>query len=363
VIAVLNIGSSSVKADLFTLDKEEPQVRASAKKEEVTDFTEAITSLLEELGGRESITAVGHRVVHGGADDDLPSPVRIDETILEKLKGTIRLAPLHNPPAIRGIEIARKVFPPEVPHYAVFDTAFHRTLPPEARRYAVSARLERELHVRRYGFHGSSHAYVARRAAKLLGRSNSRLITLHLGNGSSAAAIKNGESIDTSMGMTPLEGLVMGTRSGDLDPAIPIMLMREGWSADEIEKELNQRSGLRGLANASDMRELLKSDDPAAKEALAIFVYRIKKYIGAYIAILGGVDAIVFTGGIGEHAAPIRSSIAQGLEHLGIAIDRAKNVVTENTERRIDNGGDVTVLVIPTDEEQEIARQIAQISS
>lgn len=363
MIAVLNVGSSSVKADLFTIDKEEPQLRASAKKEEVTDFASAITTLLDRELPRESIAAVGHRVVHGGAH--LPSPIRIDDAVVQALEATVRLAPLHNPPAIRGIAIARKLFRADVPHFAVFDTAFHQTLPSHARRYAVSERLERELGVRRFGFHGSSHAYVARRAAKFLSQPSSdlRIITLHLGNGASVTAIRNGESIDTSMGMTPLEGLVMGTRSGDLDPAIPIMLMRQGWSADEIEQELNQRSGLRGLANASDMRELLKREDSAAEEALRLYVYRIKKYIGAYYAILGGVDAVVFTGGVGEHATEIRAGVVHGLEHLGITIDEAKNRVSESGERRIDKGG-VAVLVIPTDEEQEIARQIArQISS
>lgn len=335
VILVLNVGSSSIKADLFAADAPEPVVQWTGKKEEVSDFEKEFHALLKEVP-HEEITAVGHRIVHGGAE--LPSPVRIDDDVMTKLAATVRLAPLHNPPALEGIRVARAALP-TASHYAVFDTAFHRTMPEHARRYAVSEKLHSELGVERFGFHGTSHVFVAKKAAERLGRplDELRLITLHLGNGSSACAIRGGRSIDTSMGMTPLEGLVMGTRSGDLDAAVPVLLAREGWSTDEIERELNQRSGLKGLAGASDMRELLERSDPAAKLALEIFTYRIQKYIGAYHAILGGpVDALVFTGGIGEHATKVREAICAGISHLQIA----------------------NVLVIATDEELEMARQI-----
>jgi len=335
MILVLNVGSSSVKADLFSLGPDGPVVCWSGKKEEVSDFEDAVTALLYDVS-RGDVQAVGHRIVHGGGQ--LPSPVKIDDGVVKTLETTVRLAPLHNPPAIKGIRIARAALP-SAAHYGVFDTAFHRTMPAHARRYAVSQRLYEEMGVERFGFHGTSHAFVAKAAAAQLGRplEELRLITLHLGNGSSACAILHGESIDTSMGMTPLEGLVMGTRSGDLDPAVPLMLAREGWSIDEIERELNACSGLKGLAGASDMRELLDRGDAAAKLALKAFTYRIQKYVGAYYAALGGpVDALVFTGGIGEHATSVRAEICAGLSHL-----------------RIDE-----VLVIPTDEELEIARQI-----
>lgn len=340
MILVLNVGSSSVKADLFTsgAEEREPVVRWSGKKEEVGDFEAALRALLQDVP-RADVGVVGHRVVHGGGS--LPSPVEIDDDVVRKLEATVRLAPLHNPPAIVGIRVARAALP-SAAHYAVFDTAFHRTMPEHARRYAVSKRLSEELGVERFGFHGTSHAFVAKAAAARLGRplEELRLITLHLGNGCSACAILHGVSIDTSMGMTPLEGLVMGTRSGDLDPSVPLMLAREGWSLDEIEKELNARSGLKGLTGASDMRELLERverGDAEAKLAVRAFTYRIQKYVGAYYAALGGpVDALVFTGGIGEHAGAVRAEICAGLSHL-----------------RIEN-----VLVVPTDEELEIARQL-----
>lgn len=337
MILVLNVGSSSVKADLFSLGPDGPVVQWTGKKEEIDDFEGAMNALLKDASCAD-VETVGHRIVHGGGQ--LPSPAKIDDDVVKTLEATVRLAPLHNPPAIKGIRIARAALP-NASHYAVFDTAFHRTMPDHARRYAVSQRLS-DLGVERFGFHGTSHSFVAKAAAAQLGRplEELRLITLHLGNGSSACAILHGESIDTSMGMTPLEGLVMGTRSGDLDPAVPLMLAREGWSLDEIEKELNARSGLKGLAGASDMRELLERalrGDMAAKLALKTFTYRIQKYVGAYYAALGGpVDALVFTGGIGEHATTVRAEICAGLAHL-----------------RIEN-----VLVVPTDEELEIARQI-----
>lgn len=366
VLAVLNVGSSSVRADLFDVEASEPRALASVKQEEVTRFEEAIEASLDELvaraklPGRGAIRAVGHRVVHGGAE--LREPVAIDEHVLAKLEATVRLAPLHNPAALRGIAIARAAFP-AVRHFAVFDTAFHATMPEHARCYAVSRRLHEELGIQRYGFHGSSHAYVAREAARLLGRdlAELRLVTLHLGSGASAAAIRGGRSIDTSMGVTPLEGLVMGTRVGDLDPAVPALLAREGWPAEQIEEELYRRGGLRGLAGESDMRAVAaraRAGDEDARLARTLAAYRLKKYIGAYLAILGGLDAIVFTGGIGENDAELRASVCEGLSHLGIVCDEQKNGAPSPS--RIDAGA-VALLVIPTDEELEIARTLGPL--
>lgn len=368
-VLVLNVGSSSVKYDLFEIKGEHEAVAVvRGQKEEVTDFSAALEDLVDEvvcaarLRDRREIAAVGHRVVHGGAA--LTQPTRVDAGVLARLRETANLAPLHNPPAIDGIEVALGALP-DVPHVAVFDTAFHATIPEHARRYAVSAKLYRDHGVRRFGFHGTSHAFVARGAARLLGRRLEELllVTLHLGNGASAAAIARGRSIDTSMGMTPLEGLVMGTRSGDLDPSVPLVLARAGLDAKAVEHELNKRSGLYGIAGASDMREVLRlaaEGDADAKLAVTMFEYRVKKYIGAYHAILGGLDAVVFTAGIGEHAAEIRAGICRDLGHLGIAVDPHRNAAGEGP-RRIDAGGAVAVLVVPTDEEREIARQVAEV--
>ncbi|MFB9624369.1 acetate/propionate family kinase [Nonomuraea helvata] len=266
------------------------------------------------------------------------------------------LAPLHNPVNVTGIRVARKAFP-EIPQVAVFDTAFHRTLPPEAYTYAVP----REWGVRRFGFHGTSCAYVSRRAATFLRRdlADLNLIVLHLGNGASATAVSGGRSIDTSMGMTPLEGLVMGTRSGDIDPALTGYLARvNGLDAQQVEHALTHHSGLLALAGTRDMREARARDDDTARSALDIYTRRIRKYIGAYYALLGRVDAIVFPGGVGEHDTATRAESLTGLERLGIAVDPALNQADTAGERLVSPAGaEVPVLVIPTDEEWEIARQ------
>jgi acetate kinase len=287
----------------------------------------------------------------------------IDEKVMETIRELIPLAPLHNPANLLGIEAARQVFP-GVPQVAVFDTAFHQSMPPHAFVYALPYSLYALYHVRRYGFHGTSHFWVAKKAAAHLGKPLKvlHLITLHLGNGASAAAIQQGVSVDTSMGMTPLEGLVMGTRSGDLDPAVPFYLRRATKMPEgDLEALLNKGSGLKGICGANDMREILQManrGERLAQLALELYCYRIKKYIGAYFAVLGWIDAVVFTGGIGENAAPIRKQCCQGLEALGITVDDGKNekAYAEVLEIQRD-GTPVKVLAVRTNEECEIAQQ------
>ncbi len=322
-----------------------------------------ITEVTMGNGGWE-LHGIGHRVVHGG--ESFSTPSLIDDTVIDEIRACIPLAPLHNPANLAGIEAARQIWP-EVPQVAVFDTAFHHTIPPHASRYALPHRLYRDLRVRRYGFHGSSHAFVAREAARHLARPlrELNLITLHLGNGASATAISHGESVDTSMGMTPLEGLIMGTRCGDLDPALHFYLAREtGMGPEDLEELLNRESGLRGICGRNDMREVKMCADAGDKQAqLAIdmFCYRVRKYIGAYVAVLGRVDAVVFTGGIGENASFIRKLCCDGLEMLGILIDDGRNERPIGDKAEIQaTQGRVKVLVIRTNEELEIARQTAE---
>lgn len=307
------------------------------------------------------LAAIGHRVVHGG--EHFKHPAIVDDSVIAAIRDTIPLAPLHNPHNLTGIEVTRRLFP-SVPTVAVFDTAFHQTMPATAYRYALPEALYTEHRIRRYGFHGTSHGYVAKRAAALLGKplTDCNLITLHLGNGASASAIRAGECVDTSMGLTPLEGLVMGTRCGDIDPAVLIYLSTHlGLDAPALDKLLNRESGLLGICGVNDMREIsrLASEGHASAElAMGITTHRLKKYIGAYYAELGQVDAVVFTGGIGENAADIRRGACAGLERLGIVLDDAANDAREHGERCISPpAGEVQVLVIPTNEELEIAQQ------
>ncbi len=307
------------------------------------------------------LLGIGHRVVHGG--ETFREPALIDDDVIAAIRGLIPLAPLHNPSNLLGIEAARIRFS-GVPQVAVFDTAFHHTLPPHAYHYALPHDLYEKQHVRKYGFHGSSHGYVAKEAARHLGRqlAEVNLIILHLGNGASAAAIRGGKSVDTSLGMTPLEGLVMGTRCGDIDPSIPFYIIRRtGMRPDEVENLLNKESGLKGVCGASDMREILEraaKGNERAELAIEMFCYRIKKYIGAYQAVLGRVDAVVFTGGIGENAAVIRERACGGLKHIGIAVDPAKNNAVKGSVAEIQQQGlPVKVLVVRTNEEREIAMQ------
>ncbi|MER7440653.1 acetate/propionate family kinase [Micromonospora avicenniae] len=365
-VLVLNCGSSSVKYRLYDGD----EVRDNGTVERIgepgggpADHETAVRQILAGLD-LTGLAAVGHRVVHGGTR--FGEPVRIDEAVLAAIRDLVPLAPLHNPPNLAGIEVARQALP-GVPQVAVFDTAFHRTMPEAAAMYAVERDTAKRYGIRRYGFHGTSHAYVSRRTAELLGRPYDELntITLHLGNGASACAVAGGRSVATSMGMSPLEGLVMGTRSGDLDPAVIFHLRREGGlSVDEIDDLLNHRSGLLGLAGANDMREVLArraAGDEAAALAFDVYCRRITSYVGAYYALLGRVDAITFTAGVGEHAAPVRESALAGLDRLGIAVDPARNA--GKGDRVISpDGAEVTVCVVATDEEREIARAARQVA-
>ncbi|MEU8225322.1 acetate kinase [Kribbella sp. NPDC048915] len=327
---------------------------------------EAAVQAFEDHGpalGAVEIVAVGHRVVHGG--DRFAAPALVDDELIDAVTELVPLAPLHNPANLEGIKVARRLLP-DLPHVAVFDTAFHQTLPPYAYTYAVPSSWQDEFGIRRYGFHGTSHSFVAGEAAKLLGRDlkDVNLIVLHLGNGCSAAAVRGGTSVDTSMGLTPLEGLVMGTRSGDLDPAIHGHLARvAGRTAEETDRALNSESGLKGLAGVNDFREIMKrraAGDERAQLAFDVYCYRLKKYVGAYYAVLGTVDAIVFTAGVGQHSAEARAAALQGLEHLGIHIDPVRNA---GPDERFASTGDspVAVLVIPTNEEWEIARQAVEV--
>jgi acetate kinase len=321
------------------------------------------------IGAVGEIDAVGHRVVHGG--ERFKRSVRIDEAVLRGIDEMIDLAPLHNPHNLKGVAAARAVLGSDVPHVGVFDTAFHHTIPERAYLYAIPYQLYRRHKVRRYGFHGTSHRYVAYRWRELTGvaRKDTRIITLHLGNGCSACAIDHGDSVDTSMGFTPLEGLVMGTRSGDLDPAVlEYVGAKEGLSPSEVDNLLNKQSGLLGLSGlTNDMRELLaeaeENSDRRARLAIEIFCYRVRKYIGSYLAVLGGADAIVFAGGIGEHAAEVRAEICRGLEWAGVDLDDGANGrMVGGAEGRITTSASrLAVWVIPTDEELLIARDTFRV--
>ena len=307
------------------------------------------------------VVAVGHRVVQGGSK--FSGPVLIDDQVVQDITDLIPLAPLHNPGHVRGIEVARALFP-DVPHVAIFDTAFFTTLPAAAHTYAIDAAVAKKHGIRRYGFHGTSHQFVSREVARLLGRRLEDLnqIVLHLGNGASASAIKGGVAVDTSMGLTPLEGLVMGTRSGDIDPAIVFHLHRNaGMSIDEIDDLLNKRSGIKGLAGDNDFRvlhDLVAAGDEGATLALDVYIHRLRKYIGAYAAVLGRVDVITFTAGAGENDEIVRRLALTGLESLGIAIDPVLNDERSKDPRIISPEGTSTVvMIVPTNEELAIARQ------
>ena len=386
-VLVINAGSSSLKYRL--VDGESGTVEATGiverigeemaslshesggeehrEEREVATFEEALQAALDafekhgpSLDG-DDIAAVGHRVVHGG--DRFAEPTLVDDDVLAAVEELVPLAPLHNPANLEGLRVARRLFP-DVPQVAVFDTAFHQTMPPAAYTYAVPAAWRDEHRIRRYGFHGTSHAFVSGVAADLLGRARAEtnLVVLHLGNGASAAAIRGGRSVDTSMGLTPLEGLVMGTRSGDLDPAIHAHLHRQlGWSLEDIDRALNRDSGLKGLAGHNDFREVLRrraAGDAAATDAFDVYAYRVRKYVGAYFAALGIVHGVVFTGGVGQHSPELRTAALSGLEPLGIVLDPARNAGPVREPTVVSAGtSDVAVLVIPTDEEWEIARQ------
>jgi acetate kinase len=340
------------------------EVRDTAPVADHDDGLRTIVTALDDAGLAAGMTAVGHRVVHGG--DRFIAPTLIDDGVVDGIRAQIPLAPLHNPANLAGIEVARSLWP-DVPQVAVFDTAFHATLPAHAYRYAVPDSWYTHHRVRRYGFHGTSHAFVSRRVAEILDQplAQLRLITAHLGNGASMAAVAGGRSVDTSMGLTPLEGLVMGTRSGDIDPAIVFHLARNaGLTMEEIDVALNSASGLRGLCGDNDLRaieERAEGGDAAAHLALEVFCYRVRRYIGAYAAVLGGLDALVFTAGIGERSPTVRARACADLDFLGIAIDPTANAASATLISV--PGAPIAVLVVPTDEELEIAVQtLAAIS-
>lgn len=396
-VLVINCGSSSIKYQLLMMEQGEPVAGGlverigeaqpayshrgvsaatgepvklerpitAANHREAFEHIEAALRDSAGFDGGRSLLAVGHRVVHGG--ESFSAPTQIEPAVIESIRALSALAPLHNPPNVIGIELCGERFG-HIPQVAVFDTAFHQTMPPHAYRYAVPKAWYERNGVRRYGFHGSSHRYVATRAAAYLGRplAELKLVTLHLGNGASAAAIDGGRCIDTSMGFTPLEGLVMGTRCGDLDPSVGLY-MQETLNLDvrAIERVLNRASGLKGLCDRNDMRDVLKhglGGDPDARLALDLYGYRIRKYIGAYTAALGRLDGLVFTGGVGENAAEIRRRVCLDLEVLGIAVDDAANL--SRVEEVLEIGrpeGRVKILVIRTNEELQIARETLEL--
>ncbi|NLT53565.1 MAG: acetate kinase [Actinomycetales bacterium] len=336
------------------------------------DHAEALTAIRDAFTAHgpdlatAGLAAVGHRVVHGG--EQFRKPMVVDDELLGTLEKMSVLAPLHNPANIEGIRVARDTLP-HVPHVAIFDTAFHATLPEVAATYAVPREWRHRYGIRRYGFHGTSHAYVSRETARVLGRPLEQVnsVVLHLGNGASACAVAGGRSVDTSMGLTPLQGLVMGTRSGDVDPALPAHLCRvAGMSGQDVDDALNRRSGLLGMAGVTDMREVIarsESGDRDATLALDVYCYRIRCYVGAYLAVLGRLDAVTFTAGVGENSPAVRRRSLAGLEGLGIRVDPERNEAGASGPRVISpDGAPVAVLVVPTDEEREIARQSLEVA-
>ncbi len=370
-VLVLNSGSSSLKYQLVEPDSGESLAHGTVEQigepsSLVTDHGAALRVAFEELSedGIDlkacGLVAVGHRVVHGGPV--FYRPTVVDDAVIAELNKLSVLAPLHNPPALQGIEVARKMLP-DVPHVAVFDTAFFHDLPAAAATYAIDRELAEKWHIRRYGFHGTSHRYVSQQAAAFLYQPWEKLnqIVLHLGNGASASAIAGGRPVDTSMGLTPLEGLVMGTRSGDIDPSIVSYLHREAeMSVEDIESMLNHHSGLLGLAGERDfrrLREMIESGDSSAQLAYDVFIHRLRKYVGAYLAILGRTDVVSFTAGVGENVAAVRLDALSGLQGLGIEIDEQRNASSAKGARRIStDSSPITVLVVPTNEELAIAR-------
>ena len=396
-ILALNCGSSSVKYQLFDWAKKEVIAKGMVERVIIGD-----SFIMHEVPGRETyreesecpdhqiaidliirtltdpdhgvlkdinqISAIGHRVVHGG--EKFTCSVMIDEKVLDAVKDVQHLAPLHNPPNIAGIEAAQALLP-NVPHVAIFDTAFHQTMPEHAFLYPLPYDWYEKYGVRRYGFHGTSHLYVTKRASVLLGKppKDCNIITMHIGNGVSHCAIKNGISVDTSMGLTPLEGAVMGTRCGDIDPAIPsFMMQKENLSAKEIDSILNKKSGVLGITGRfTDRRDVIEhanSGDKLCQLALDIEAYRLRKYIGSYMAAIGRLDAVIFTAGVGEMGWPIRERTIEGLEHLGIKLDKERNksAMTRKRETLITTDDSaVKVYVIPTDEELVFTEDVAAI--
>lgn len=374
-ILVINAGSSSVKYQLFDMQRHSSLAtglidRIGEPRAPVATHQQALEQMVAHLRSSgvltslDQLSAIGHRVVHGG--EQFSQPTLIDADVIQAIRDVVPLAPLHNPAHLKGIEVMQRLCP-TVPQVAVFDTAFHQSMPDYAFHYPLPVRFYEEYRVRRYGFHGTSHHYVAKQAAAYLATpiESLNLITLHLGNGCSAAAIQAGRCIDTSMGMTPLEGLMMGTRCGDIDPALHFYLLREaGLSPEQLEKILNKESGLKGVCGSSDMREvteLASQGNDSARLAREMFAYRIKKTIGSYYAALGRVDAIIFTGGIGENAEKLRRLICTGLEGLGICIAPGSTDASDPIQALHSADSRVQILAIPTNEELEIARGAQQL--
>lgn len=381
-VLVINCGSSSIKYALVPSEPDQPRLAGLAERlgsgdarlkgvdkrgESFTqalgdaDHPRALEAILERLEGRQPI-AVGHRIVHGG--ERFTRAVVVDDDVVEAIERTSALAPLHNPANLEGLAATRRLFP-ALPQVAVFDTAFHQTLPPRAYRYALPEALYRDHAIRRYGFHGTSHAYVSQRADTLSGLEGGGWLTAHLGNGCSTCAVWQGQSLDTSMGLTPLEGLVMGTRSGDVDPGLHAHLARQlGWSLERIDEVLNRNSGLLGLSGlTNDMRELETAEahgHPGATLAIEVFCYRIAKSLAALSCALPRLDGLIFTGGIGENSAEVRERVIALLPHFGLQLNRTANGETvRGHEGRIDAGGR-QLWVIPTDEEGQIATETRQ---
>lgn len=393
-ILVINCGSSSLKYQLIDMENEEVIAKGLAERigiegsvlkhqpkasDKVTierpmpTHKEALQTLIDALLDKDygvikdmsEISAVGHRVVHAG--EKFACSVVINDEVMNALKECIDIAPLHNPPNIMGIEACRELMP-NVPMVGVFDTAFHQTMPKEAFIYAIPYEYYEKYKIRRYGFHGTSHKYVSERAAAMLGKpiEELKIITCHLGNGASITAVKNGKSVETSMGFTPLEGLVMGTRSGDIDPAIAKFLAdKEGLNIAQIDQVLNKKSGVLGVSGVSsdfrDVEEAVEKGNERAKLAIDVFIHRVKKYIGAYAAVMNGVDAVVFTAGLGENSDIIRSAICKDMDFLGIELDEEKNRVRGKEVDISRAGSKVKVLLIPTNEELMIARDTKQL--
>jgi len=397
-ILVINSGSSSIKYKLFEMDSqkvlasglaerigelesfitytvksENKETHSSEIKKKIKNHKQGLSFIVDLLMDKtagvikdtKEISAIGHRVVHGG--EQFKTPTLIDHDVIHEIRKHIPLAPLHNPPNLAGIEVARTIFP-DAKQVAVFDTAFHQTIPSTAFLYAIPYELYKDNGIRKYGFHGTSHAYIVEKYSEFAGMPlhDLNLITIHLGNGSSMAAIKSGQCVDTTMGMTPLEGLVMGTRSGDIDPSLPFFLSRHlKMNLSEIEVLLNKESGLKGICGTNDMREILKrrnTGDTLADIAVQVYCYRIKKYIGAYTAILERLDGIIFTAGIGENVPEIRELSCSGLSNIGIQIDAKKNYDDRNGLKEIQSeDSDIKIMVIPTDEELKIAQETKKV--
>ncbi|MGM0410128.1 MAG: acetate/propionate family kinase [Bacillota bacterium] len=393
-ILVLNSGSSSIKYQLFNMENETVLTKGVVERigidnsflefenkdseerkieSEIPDHSTGIKLVVDTLldgeygvlNSMDEITAVGHRVVHGG--EKFANSTLITDEVIKKMEDVSDLAPLHNPPNLAGIKVCKELMP-ETPQVGVFDTAFHQSMPKRSYIYAIPYEYYEKHGIRRYGFHGTSHKFVASQAAEMMGENEKdlKIITCHLGNGASVAAVDGGESVDTSMGLTPLEGLVMGTRSGDIDPAIiPFLMKKENLDADEVDNILNKESGLLGVSGVSndsrDVKEAAKEGNERAKLAGEIFNYRVKKYIGAYAAAMGGVDAIVFTAGIGENAIGIRKGIMEDMEFLGVDFDENANEVRGEKKEISSENSKVKVFVIPTNEELVIARDTKDI--